>query len=131
MLKDEGVSIMYRGLESTLVSLATSNFIYFYTNNVLKVIYKKQSGQEISTGVNLLIASLAGVVNVLTTNPLWTVNTRLKLQRNKSGEAPRYRGLIHGIRKVIKEEGVPELWSGGLILLLHFFCSPCIQTCFS
>jgi len=62
---------------------------------------------------NLIIASLAGVVNVLVTCPLWVANTRLKIQSKKSGkDVKQYDGMIDCLQKIGKEEGIVTLWSG-------------------
>ena len=37
LIEEEGVGAMYKGIGPVLISLAASNFIYFYTNNMLKV----------------------------------------------------------------------------------------------
>jgi len=76
--------VLYRGIGPYLISLGVSNFVYFYANNMLKAIIKKYTGQkEISIALNLIVASLAGVVNVYSTCPLWVANTRLKVQKEK------------------------------------------------
>jgi len=63
---------------------------------------------------NLFIATLAGVVNVLTTCPLWVANTRLKLQSNKQAErgAKPYSGMWNTLKRIADEEGVKALWGG-------------------
>jgi len=99
-----------------LTSLAVSNFVYFYTNNLLKVIIRKITGEKaISVGQNLFVASLAGVVNVLLTCPLWVANTRIKLQKNTSAKESSVRpyvGLIDCMERIYKEEGKLALWNG-------------------
>jgi len=73
-----------------LQSLCASNFIYFYTFHGLKLMQGKEMPS--SAGRDLLLASIAGVVNVLSTTPLWVVNTRIKMQDKKNKS--RYRGLL-------------------------------------
>jgi len=86
LIQDEGLGVLYRGLSGVLISLGVSNFVYFYTNNLLKVFLRKITDtREVSVVQNLFIASLAGVVNVLLTCPLWVANTRLKLQTGSGG----------------------------------------------
>jgi len=69
---------------------------------------------------------LAGVVQVLATNPIWLVKTRMQLQQNtveyKVGAPPRYRGVFDGLRTVWRTEGLKGLYKGitpGLILTTH------------
>jgi len=120
LLKEEGISSMYKGLAPVIASLAASNFVYFYTNNLFKVLVRKFSGEKtVTVAQNLLVASLAGVVNVMTTCPMWVANTRLKLQSSKQNtlqesqnkQVP-YTGLIDCMRRIYLEEGVQALWNG-------------------
>eukprot|EP01127_Copromyxa_protea_P004183 TRINITY_DN1404_c0_g1_i2.p1 TRINITY_DN1404_c0_g1~~TRINITY_DN1404_c0_g1_i2.p1 ORF type:complete len:245 (+),score=35.43 TRINITY_DN1404_c0_g1_i2:224-958(+) len=106
-----GLEGMYRGLGPVLVSLGISNFVYFYSNNLLKVVLTRLTKEKVTVLQNLLIASIAGVVNVLLTCPLWVANTRLKLQ-NKADTKPKYQGLFHAMQLIGKEEGIGALWNG-------------------
>jgi len=114
LIQEEGLNSLYRGLSGVLISLGCSNFVYFYTNNLLKVIIKRYTGQKhVSIPQNLLIATLAGVVNVLITCPLWVANTRLKLQSNKKqSDSKPYTGMQDALVRIAKEEGVDALWGG-------------------
>jgi len=51
---------------------------------------------------------VAGCINVIITNPIWVVNTRIKLQKSQVN----YTGTIQGLIKVGQEEGIKGLWSG-------------------
>jgi len=124
MIKEEGLGTLYKGLHSVLTSLAVSNFVYFYTNNLLKVILRRITGTKtISIGANLFVASLAGVVNVMLTCPLWVANTRIKLQKNakevKDGrEVKQYKGLFECMARIQAEEGTSALWNGAASSLM-------------
>jgi adenine nucleotide transporter 17 len=116
LINEQGIGTLYKGLQSVLTSLAVSNFVYFYTNNLMKVFLRKITGEKaISVGQNLFVASLAGVVNVLLTCPLWVANTRIKLQKNASAKDNKikpYAGLIDCMDRIYKEEGAIALWNG-------------------
>jgi len=122
IIQEQGVGVLYRGLQSVLTSLAVSNFVYFYTNNLLKVLLRRITGEKsISVGQNLFVASLAGVVNVLLTCPLWVANTRIKLQKGKSSsDQPNaaYTGLFDCMYKIQQEEGTMALWNGAASSLM-------------
>lgn len=118
IIKEEGFDVLYRGLKATLISLYASNFVYFYTNNLLKVLVRRGTKTEITVLQNLVIASLAGAVNVLTTCPLWVANTRLKLQSKKAEHERKYNGLLDCLIKISREEGIHVLWSGVLASLI-------------
>jgi len=129
MLREEGLQAFYSGLQAVLISLGVSNFVYFYANNLFKVLIKKATQKEITIVQNLFIASLAGVVNVLTTCPLWVANTRLRLQSGKAhghshGATPKnddkrpFTGLIDAMTRIANEEGVTALWNGAQASLI-------------
>jgi adenine nucleotide transporter 17 len=87
MLKDEGLSSLFTGWQSQVIALAASNFVYFYQYNGLKTMVQKIAvrqgkSRDLSVNMNLLIATVAGVINVLSTTPLWVVSTRLSIQRS-------------------------------------------------
>jgi adenine nucleotide transporter 17 len=145
ILQRDGVGGLYKGLAPVVGALSISNFVYFYFYNGLKLFAVDGQGR-VSTGRNLLIAAMAGAVNVMITCPLWVATTRLKLQQKNAvvaDEKP-YRGLFNTVARIAREEGliclivcyvfiyfnnilgVPSLWSGlGASLLL--VSNPTIQ----
>lgn len=121
----------YRGWFPVISSLCCSNFVYFYTFNSLKTVWVK--GQHSTTGKDLIVGFVAGVVNVLLTTPLWVVNTRLKLQgakfRNEDIVPTNYSGIIDAFHQIIRDEGISALWNGTFPSLLLVF-NPAIQFMF-
>ncbi|XP_076623657.1 peroxisomal Membrane Protein 34 isoform X1 [Colletes latitarsis] len=122
----EGPSTLYRGMVPVLQSLCASNFVYFYTFHGLKMLRTRRNQ---TAGNDLLVASIAGVINVLTTTPLWVVNSRLKMkgigqapERNNNEYNTLYDGLIH----IWKYEGLGKLWAGTLPSLM-LVINPAIQ----
>lgn len=118
IVKEEGsIGALYTGLWSSVVSLGCSNFVYFYTYNALKTIYLKMIAsspkEQISAVKNLAIASIAGVINVLMTTPLWVAGTRLSVQGRKKAQTEKpYKGVFDCLTRIINEEGVAALWKG-------------------
>ncbi|XP_024878883.1 peroxisomal membrane protein PMP34 isoform X1 [Temnothorax curvispinosus] len=126
LIAKEGSYTLYRGIVPVLQSLCASNFIYFYTFHGLKELRSKRNQ---TAGGDLLIASIAGVINVLTTTPLWVVNTRLKMrgiglpsERNNNEYTTLYDGLLH----IWKYEGLRQLWAGTMPSLM-LVANPAIQ----
>ncbi|KAK4885776.1 hypothetical protein RN001_002047 [Aquatica leii] len=101
LLETEGLSSLYTGISPVLISLGTSNFVYFYTFHGLKTLLKS------SVKNDLVIGILAGITNVFLTTPLWVVNSRLKVKK----QVP-YSGLMDGLTHITKTEGFGALWSG-------------------
>ncbi|XP_033212675.1 peroxisomal membrane protein PMP34 [Belonocnema kinseyi] len=125
LVSKEGSCTLYRGIVPVLQSLCASNFVYFYTFHGLKML---KSSKQQSAKNDLLLASTAGVINVLLTTPLWVVNTRLKMKgvgtdnNNKSKFNSLHGGLIH----IWKNEGFRRLWAGTLPSLM-LVINPAIQ----
>ncbi|EZA58944.1 hypothetical protein DMN91_010672 [Ooceraea biroi] len=125
LVAKEGPYTLYRGIVPVLQSLCASNFVYFYTFHGLKELRSRSQ----TAGSDLLIASIAGVINVLTTTPLWVVNTRLKMrgigvtpERNNN----EYTTLYDGLKHIWKYEGLDKLWAGTLPSLM-LVANPAIQ----
>ncbi|XP_044156697.1 peroxisomal membrane protein PMP34 isoform X4 [Bufo gargarizans] len=131
IIKEEGLLAPYRGWFPVISSLCCSNFVYFYTFNILKSLWLK--GTAPTTSKDLTIGFIAGVVNVLVTTPLWVVNTRLKLQgakfRSGAIKPTTYTGISDAFQKIVQQEGVLALWNGTLPSLLLVF-NPAIQFMF-
>ncbi|XP_012723456.2 peroxisomal membrane protein PMP34 [Fundulus heteroclitus] len=123
--KEEGFLALYRGWFPVISSLCCSNFVYFYTFNALKKLAASGPGKP-RPGKDLLMGTVAGVVNVILTTPMWVVNTRLKLQgvrfRNEDLHQTQYRGIFDAFSQIIADEGVRTLWNGvlpSLVLVLN------------
>lgn len=107
---------LYRGLKPVLMSLGSSNFVYFYTFHGLKSLTKSGEIQN-----DLILGIVAGAINVLLTTPLWVVNSRLK-----SSSSQNFSGLLDGLVHIANVEGLSALWSGiGPSLIL--VSNPAIQ----
>jgi solute carrier family 25 (peroxisomal adenine nucleotide transporter), member 17 len=110
---------LYRGVKPVISTLAASNFIFFYLNALMRSFIVKSS--KASRSYQLLVAScLAGVANVLLTNPLWVVNTRIV-----AGDASDM-SFLQEMRHIIRTEGIRHLWSGTITSLL-LVSNPVIQ----
>jgi len=114
LVRDEGFLTLFRGCQSTLLSVAVSNFVYFYSFHGLKTLSRAEHQTALR---DLLYACCAGILNVLLTNPLWVVNSRLKMSGVTKGDS-QYRGLLDGLIKIALQEGVGTLWNGTKASLL-------------
>ena len=125
---------LYRGILPVMLSMSLSNFIFFYAHEAVKNIIFSNQAKNTAKGAGkaLLASTLAGVVNVLVTNPLWVATLRIQIGSNNSenvnNENSRQRksSLFSIIRKIVHEEGLLKLWSGTAASLV--LCSnPAIQ----
>jgi hypothetical protein len=131
VVEEEGWAALYRGLGPMLVALGTSNFVYFYWYTGLKAFISRWSSKQVANQSNsgplrdLLLASIAGTINVLVTTPVWVAATRLVVHGSKTAGnvASEFGGpLVAVVREVLRvgqTEGVAGLWSGlGASLML-------------
>lgn len=102
-----------------LTSIGISNFIYFYSFHGLKSYLPENI--ETTAQIDLIFSTIAGVINVVCTSPLWVVNNRLKM-----GKFNYCNGLLDGIIHIASTEGVKSLWSG-LVPSLVLVSNPVIH----
>jgi len=101
---------LYQGAGSVVVTLATSSFVFFYAHQLLHDILLKRNYKK-SALLSLLGSSLAGMVNVLITNPMWVANMKIIKGSNLS--------LWKELHTIVQTDGWKSLWNGtGASLLL-------------
>jgi hypothetical protein len=67
-----------------------------------------------------LCGGLAGSVATILTNPLDLIKLRLQVQRGNSGFTFGYQNVLHGVRTLVKQEGVASLFKGaGVRCMFH------------
>jgi len=86
----EGRAGLFAGLRPACASLFASNVLYFTVYAALRDALLRASGRATLGGVlSLPVASAAGALNVLATNPLWVLVTRLQAaHRLRSEDSP-------------------------------------------
>eukprot|EP00041_Stephanoeca_diplocostata_P005963 m.71822 g.71822 ORF g.71822 m.71822 type:complete len:359 (+) comp16098_c0_seq2:634-1710(+) len=139
-----GISGLYSGVGSSMITQFISYAIYFVSYEALKsswcasVPTLHHETLHVSTTTSLCIAAAAGVLYVLSTAPLWTAITRIKTQRllaspsqsDVSTSAPKHSrgtlrkstGLLGTMVLIAREEGVGALWNGttaSLVLVIN------------
>lgn len=137
ILGNESVKGLYRGYWSTLASFGPFSAVYFLALETMDSLHPPPVAPE-SPSPNsrpqtffhsLQHAAAANIVACTMTNPLEMVKTRMQVQRavlNVDGRAARstqfsfhYRGILHGIASVVREEGVRALWRGSGARILY------------
>lgn len=150
VVKQEGWGRLYGGLTPSLVGTAASQGVYYYFYQIfrdraeLASLARQRKGiGDGSLGMlqSLVVASLAGSVNVILTTPIWVIVTRMQTFKKKkkalqkhplpsvSSEArsvaSRY-GIFDVIKELYDEAGVLGLWKGVFPTLI-MVCNPAIQ----
>ncbi|KAG0565793.1 hypothetical protein KC19_7G015100 [Ceratodon purpureus] len=89
VLKTEGWGGLYRGLRPSLLGTACSQGVYYYFYQLLKNEAEARARKSVKLGnadasvgmlTSLVIAAMAGCANVLLTNPIWVIVTRMQTQ---------------------------------------------------
>jgi adenine nucleotide transporter 17 len=114
---------LYRGVTPIVATIAISNFIFFYVNELMKRLMVSPNTSRTSSQqrLRLLIAScMAGVVNVLLTNPLWVTNLRIVAGDTFS------ESLLVELYNAVKNHGLAHLWKGTSTSIL-LVSNPVIQ----
>jgi adenine nucleotide transporter 17 len=117
--KEEGVLAFYSGLKASLIGIAASNTVYFYWYSYLRDYACSLAGRKDLTALESLgVSSMAGVINVVSTLPIWVANTRMQLDTTKT--------LKDQITTVYNEEGIRGFYKG-LIPSLILVSNPAVQ----
>ncbi|VVB02804.1 unnamed protein product [Arabis nemorensis] len=151
VVKQEGWERLYGGLAPSLAGTAASQGVYYYFYQVFRnqaeaaaLAQRKKGLGDGSVGMfsSLLVAALAGSVNVLMTNPIWVIVTRMqthkKMPKHQVSESPssdaealvavepRPYGTFNTIQDVYDEAGVTGFWKG-VIPTLIMVSNPSMQ----
>lgn len=112
----EGIRGYYRGLTPIVQTVAISQFVYFYIFEGLKKLCPKGA-------MSLLLASsVAGILNMAATEPLWKASVQLQSGQHDSRNST----LSEQMRSLIKIDGISSLWSG-FPLSIWLTSNPVIQ----
>ncbi len=110
--EQDGLPGLYQGLRAQAIALGISNFVYFYTYETFKTVYRIVLAKaKIGIVPNLTLAFIAGIVNVLSTTPFWVAMQRLATQKRKEG-AVLYQNMADALVRIKQEEGLRALWNG-------------------
>ncbi|KAG0467628.1 hypothetical protein HPP92_019208 [Vanilla planifolia] len=97
VVTQEGWGRLYGGLAPSLVGTAASQGVYYYFYQIFReraeaasLSRQRKGFGDGSLGVlqSLVVAALAGSVNVLLTNPIWIIVTRMQTHRKMRKTKP-------------------------------------------
>ncbi|KAF7177603.1 hypothetical protein CNMCM7691_005932 [Aspergillus felis] len=124
VVQEEGISGLYRGLSSSILSTASMNFAYFYWSTKARTVYQhflETYKIPDSNGIvkELLLGAVGGAMAQICTNPIAVIVTRQQTCRG-ADEAKSILGVLKDI--VRSEDGWTGLWRGlkvNLILVVN------------
>ena len=121
--KDNGIKVLYQGCPAVVETVAVSNFLYFYckqySRQALKMRFPSMSANQLS----LASSTVAAVINIGLTEPLWKANTVIKMLPRE--EAKR-KNLLSTVLEMANRDGVASLWKG-TVVSLWLISNPIIQ----
>ena len=109
LVKDSKLKGLYRGLSPNFFGATGAWSLYFYLYTHYKSIIGNNK-QKLEPFEHLLASALGGASTTLFTNPIFVVKTRMMTQNNRDSHA--YKGLIDGISRIGREEGIKGLYRG-------------------
>ena len=133
--RSEGLRGVYRGYGATVASFGPYSAFYLSIYDQLKQQMTRRLGSQHTPALHprsspssssspassapslpftayLACGFISGGTAALITNPLDMAKLRLQVQRAGGGLQFGYRNLLHGVREVVREEGVRGLWKG-------------------
>ncbi|KAI0789897.1 adenine nucleotide transporter [Abortiporus biennis] len=141
ILKEEGVSGLYRGFGATMLNTFSMQYAYFFFYSLVRTSYMKRLAARapkgskavpLSTAAELLLGAVAGALAQIFTIPVAVIATRQQIGRsldktrrarrgsdtsstasNVSETTKQYDDSFIGVAKeIVEQEGVTGLWLG-------------------
>ena len=92
IINREGVSGLYSGLNSALLGISVTNFVYYYWYEWTRSFFEKaaeksgRASRKLTTVESMIAGAVAGSATVLLTNPIWVVNTRMTAKQQSQNQ---------------------------------------------
>ncbi|KAF1951956.1 peroxisomal membrane protein-like protein [Byssothecium circinans] len=138
IIKREGITGLYAGLESALFGISVTNFVYYYWYEWTRAFFEKaalkagRATTKLTTLESMIAGAIAGSATVLITNPIWVVNTRMTARKSESSDdqilpggsskhakSPSTLGTLFAL---VRDEGPARLFAGvmpALVLVVN------------
>lgn len=125
IVKREGLSGLYSGLDSSLLGIAVTNGVYYYFyERTREALLRSKSSKALSTLESMLTGLIAGSATTMISNPIWVVQTSQAV-RSMSVEgqsAPKKLGFFESAKNIVAKDGIGAFWRGigpALILVMN------------
>lgn len=109
----EGPTALWKGVNPTIMRQGLNQACSFWSNNFIKKhVWKLQDGDSLPAWKSGLTGMIGAIPGPCINCPMDVIKTRLMAQDTAKGETPKYRGMMHALRVIPKEEGVAALYKG-------------------
>ncbi|XP_058986760.1 mitochondrial folate transporter/carrier [Musca domestica] len=114
IFRQEGFRGLYKGVTPNVWGSGSSWGLYFMFYNTIKTFIQGGNATlPLGPSMHMLAAAQSGALTLVLTNPIWVVKTRLCLQYGGAdGKSAEYRGMVHALAQIYKEEGIRGLYKG-------------------
>ncbi|EJD00912.1 mitochondrial carrier [Fomitiporia mediterranea MF3/22] len=139
IIKREGITGLYSGLNSSLLGIAITNGVYyFFYERSRAIILKARTGSKaLSTPESILIGLIAGSATTIISNPIWVIQTSQSVQTmspsasqssldrspsDRSKVSVKKLGFVETIDHILRKGGIQEFWRGigpALVLVIN------------
>ncbi|KAL2897986.1 Adenine nucleotide transporter BT1 chloroplastic/mitochondrial [Bienertia sinuspersici] len=111
ILREEGVSELYRGLAPSLIGVIPYAATNYCAYDTLRKAYRKVFKQEkIGNIETLMIGSLAGAISSTATFPLEVARKHMQVGAVSGRQV--YKDVFHALASILEQEGVQGLYRG-------------------
>ncbi|GIY82705.1 tricarboxylate transport protein, mitochondrial [Caerostris extrusa] len=115
-VKSHGVKGLYRGLSVLIYGSVPKSAVRFGTFESLKKRSVDEKG-NLAPSKRLLCGLGAGVAEaIFAVTPMETV--KVKFINDQQSANPRYRGFFHGVREIVKQQGLRGVYQGGTATIM-------------
>ncbi|XP_050667212.1 mitochondrial dicarboxylate carrier [Leptidea sinapis] len=113
VLKNQGIMGLYNGISASLLRQMTYSTARFGIYEAAKQNFAPKDGSNIPFYMSAFLAGLGGLAGGFVGTPADLVNVRMQNDVKLPPEQRRnYKNAIHGLYRVVAEEGVLRLWAG-------------------
>jgi solute carrier family 25 citrate transporter 1 len=121
IVKQEGLSGVYKGLSATIIKQGSNQAIRFYVMETSKAEYRKYKGLSANASVPVLVTGafgfMAGAASVFGNTPVDVVKTRMQ-----GLESTKYKNTLDCAVKIMQNEG-PKAFYKGTVPRLSRVCA--------
>jgi len=114
IVAESGWAGLFRGLPVTMVRHILWNGGFFGSIPLIRSYMQPPTNKRERMQNMLLSGTLGGFIGTLLNTPADVVKTRVQNTSPEPGQPPKYRGIVHGFARILREEGPGALYKGFL-----------------